>query len=1792
MIRHRFVASLVVAGMSLFTQVMASNGSGLPDHVNNGISKFFRPIYSQGGYNSCGSSASIGYMFTYEWNAWNLSDASLPQNQFAAMLQYDHAGMGREAEGEYVGFTNAKLYGGNYVSSIYGGYEANTDNAGWIQGYESFFDGMRHRLTSRHYAVIPNIDKGSKTALGSTAMKQWLYNHCGDSAWPVVTDENGTHVVGGVLYTGCGISQSKQGRIPDTETNRKIGVAGKVFMQRWNTGGADHALMIVGYDDRIQFDMDGNGIAGETSNHFGDNENGAWIIANSWGSGWANGGFIYVPYCLGAGTGNREEKWLTAKGDSVVGYSSAAGNTGWTPSAYELRGGYEPNRTMKVTMSYDHRSEISVSVGVSQDTTATQPEYQCVFPYINYCGDGKNDGIEAAMPLLGRWADGKIHDEPMEYGVDLTDLTDKVDVTRPLRYFLIIHSKDKAQGQGKVLQASVMDYRLDKEAVEYPFGDKDVSIRNAGATTMISTVVPGLDLKAPLNVTATADGLTWTASPQTALKPMAYRVLRDGKTFATTRDTYYNIGATATDTSRYAVKAVYLVGRDSLLSPASSYVGFQTMDAQQAYARKTLNFTQGAFTIPHVCDEKHDSYTIEYWLKASKVADWTESIGHDWRGGFLWQVNNGGSMTAGWSTSRNNQMVTDPGLIKAGVWTHLALVINGSSMTLYVNGEKVKAFTATENSGMPANANGLRFGVAETDDRRPLFGHIAEVRVWSTARTARQIKDNMYRAVAHPQTVDGLLAYLTMDTVTVNGVKKIKDWAHGHDASLVNDRYVADTFGTDLVLLSSDSVCVAMPDSVVAGALLSPDVVSLDVADARWTTGQSRSVTTSALKPSLVMTQPGRQTVSLAATLLDGRTINHDYEVVVTDAPAPTADFTFTQDSVKGTTRVSFLSRNKAEGCAYSWTVEGAVKTSATTHDMATAFTHTGVFPVTLVVTTPDGRRLQQKKHVTVLASAPVAGYSIDPTDRYIIKGQTVTLKDNSLYSPTAWTWDLMSGNCALRGIDSTWTVAPPRAGVYTLYQRVSNSVGDDLKQTDRALIVCNAPSYTGLAFDGTAKRTLTTPPLPGIGREWTLDYWLDPNDMSGTGNAMYGLDADGKVRLTLYANSKGTLTVKTDSGEVCSPEAFYVANEWHHYAVTCSNKLLTFYRDGQPLGTATLAPADYSSLFRSLQVGGAIPMDGCIDELRVWKKQLTQEQIKAVSTQPITGDALTTARDTNGLIAYYNFNGQENNGYAVADSSGLGHDAVRSSDFGPMGDSWKASKGVFALDFDSAVSNDVTTGATLLSNAYTQVVGVSDEETKREYCPVDYAFDNDDNTLWHTSYYKGEVSYPHSVTVTRTDEAAITGMALYTVASRARKYHPLCVTVEQSDDQINWETVDKAHHLLYTPRPTLRFERPATKRYVRITFTASAEGNTLMTVNDIKFYGSSTMPANRAKVALGYVSCSDEETKDEKSPGNNAVDGDTTTLWHSHYNGTATPYPHSITLSNTHDDAIRYIGLFLRDMANYAVADMKVYVADSANGAFTLADSVRIPYQPHPLVRLNKTITSPYVRLVFTHTRNNSKTFLAIHEITAYGDSWPLSVSSAGHATWYHSHAVKVPDGVEASSVTVNDDGALDTPYEYGTGTVIPAYTPVLFRGAEGNYPLDYTVEKGTAPRNNNLRGTLTDLVTIACTKCYRLSLNSNNDQGSVGFYFAAKQGESFVNKAHKAYLAVFKSSAARSFFGLGGAATAIGAIIVDDDAAQMPSADSKVYNLQGQYVGKLGDRLPVGVYICNGKKIIINNR
>lgn len=91
-------------------------------------------------------------------------------------------------------------------------------------------------------------------------------------------------------------------------------------------------------------------------------------------------------------------------------------------------------------MDYDHRSELKLMVGISSDPSATKPEATIELEHFKFAGDGRTrrDPItpDAATPMLGKWADGKLHHEPMEFGYDLTDLTAGFDMSRPLKYFL------------------------------------------------------------------------------------------------------------------------------------------------------------------------------------------------------------------------------------------------------------------------------------------------------------------------------------------------------------------------------------------------------------------------------------------------------------------------------------------------------------------------------------------------------------------------------------------------------------------------------------------------------------------------------------------------------------------------------------------------------------------------------------------------------------------------------------------------------------------------------------------------------------------------------------------------------------------------------------------------------------------------------------------------------------------------------------------------------------------------------------------------------------------------------------------------------------------------------------------------------------------------------------------------------------------------------------------------------------------------------------------------------------
>lgn len=209
------------------------------------------------------------------------------------------------------------------------------------------------------------------------------------------------------------------------------------------------------------------------------------------------------------------------------------------------------------------------------------------------------------------------------------------------------------------------------------------------------------------------------------------------------------------------------------------------------------------------------------------------------------------------------------------------------------------------------------------------------------------------------------------------------------------------------------------------------------------------------------------------------------------------------------------------------------------------------------------------------------------------------------------------------------------------------------------------------------------------------------------------------------------------------------------------------------------------------------------------------------------------------------------------------------------------------------------------------------------------------------------------------------------------------------------------------------------------------------------------------------------------------------------------------------------------------------------------------------------------------------------------------VGVSAALYSTYYNSHhAVLLPTGVEAY-VSYYDDDAKKMKFEkqYSAGDVVPAGVAVVIGAQQAGYTLEFSDQAGVMPEKNDLMGTdvPTTLENDPDYYYYALSLNSNRDLSSVGFYWMEEDGAAFRNGAHKAYLKLEKNKPTvqqtrtrfvfKDFFDEG---TATGVM-------QIPAAavDHKVaYNLNGQristsHAGKAGMGHK-GIIIVNGKKML----
>jgi hypothetical protein len=430
----------------------------LPYRLSHMYSPYMRPVFVQSG-GSCGAASQICYMFGYEINNHRGLEVDgtdltrLYPSHFTFMTVDEHSTQPQMAW--FNGIPNAFFYGGETYSTIYGREVMSADDDpeyGWMQGYGSWKNAMKNKLDYNRFIFI-------ETPEDLEFLKGWLFDHNGDTL-----DFN----EGGVAGTGLAISGADIVRIP-----QGMYAQNQYIMRDWGPN-FDHAMTFVGWDDSVAYDFNDDGqitndmdITGDGIVDMADWERGAMITLNSWGDGWGNNGMVYIPYRV-----------LKIHRQSA--------------EFYHIRKNYEPKLIFKIEMKFSKRNALKLVIGIARDTSALRPERIAYAHHFIKQGRG-------AVPMLGRWADGQMHDEPMKFELDLTDLTYGFDLSRPFKIFLQIITL-RTGGEGEILHLGAVEYYTNPNGNEIQAEIPD-SFLDDGKVYYFPVVMPAIpDFTSPENI--------------------------------------------------------------------------------------------------------------------------------------------------------------------------------------------------------------------------------------------------------------------------------------------------------------------------------------------------------------------------------------------------------------------------------------------------------------------------------------------------------------------------------------------------------------------------------------------------------------------------------------------------------------------------------------------------------------------------------------------------------------------------------------------------------------------------------------------------------------------------------------------------------------------------------------------------------------------------------------------------------------------------------------------------------------------------------------------------------------------------------------------------------------------------------------------------------------------------------------------------------------------------------------------------------------------------------------------
>ncbi len=347
----------------------------LPSSVDNSQSKYFRPIFSQGKWGSCAQASGIGYVFTYEMARARNVNASSITNQYSGefawvFLNGGHANHGSHYRdgwkiAEDIGIpsiatvqnsANFIPFKGDYHDYAYYNYDPEWHKK-WMDGYQNYYQAAFNKVDKSQGSNSPYGIKG----IGD--IKRWLAEgHIGSFS---------TKISDGVVVNATDYSAH----------------AGELVQVKWGSEGR-HAMTAVGYDDDVCYqytvvEIDDSIFPPEVIEEEVE-ACGAFKVANSWGPGWNNKGFVWVAYHL---------------------FNQIDNDKIYTPKVKPYN---EPLKMININLDHPHRSYIHYIIS---ENTPNIVKGQAFAPNPWIIGDG------GKLPMSG-------NDTPsnLEFAIDASDI--------------------------------------------------------------------------------------------------------------------------------------------------------------------------------------------------------------------------------------------------------------------------------------------------------------------------------------------------------------------------------------------------------------------------------------------------------------------------------------------------------------------------------------------------------------------------------------------------------------------------------------------------------------------------------------------------------------------------------------------------------------------------------------------------------------------------------------------------------------------------------------------------------------------------------------------------------------------------------------------------------------------------------------------------------------------------------------------------------------------------------------------------------------------------------------------------------------------------------------------------------------------------------------------------------------------------------------------------------------------------------------------------------------------------